>query len=135
MKWLFFAGAATVFLIGATPAAACRMYREPSQRVSGDFDAIALGVVTRAEPRPGAERPGWTATVRVSRSIEGRTDATSYEIGRTGSSAACDDGQAIGKPGEVWVLYLSRHPQLGRMSVAHSYPLNVARLIDPRFRP
>lgn len=134
MKWLCLVGAAAAFLINATPAAACRLYREPFQRVSDDFDAIALGVVTRAEARPGGERPGWTATVRVRRSIEGRADAPSYEIGRTGSSAACDDGQAIAKPGEVWVLYLFRDAQSDRMLVAHSYPLSVARRIDPRFR-
>ena len=127
---------ALAVLGSATSVEACRFNRPPHDRVRGSFDAVVLGRVIRSNFVDGDlyEGRGWSATVTVTASVENRADAASYEIGRTGDSAACDDGQGIARLNETWVLYLWRNPTTGQMLVSQSYPLTVARRIDRRFR-
>ena len=130
--------AATVFLLTLTApntAEACRAFQPPEARVLYRYAAVVVGIVERpsAGPRHGTEQ-GWSATVRVTGTVEGRSTGESYPIGRSGQRAACDDGQAMPRAGERWVVYLSRPVPDGPLVVSQSYPLSLARRIDPRFR-
>ena len=127
------AAAATLATFVATaPGLACRYNAPPAVRIDrGGFDAVVAGTVEQASytgERRTDWRP-WRGTVRVARVLRGSTAARRLRIGRTGSTAACDDGLAPPKPGETWILYL-RH-QNGSASVIHAYPTRIARTADP----
>lgn len=128
---------AAVFFALTTPttAEACRANQPPETRVRRSYDAVLVGVVERPSlgPRYGSEQ-GWSATVRVTGVIEGRSSVSRYVIGRTGQSSTCDDGWAMPRAGERWVVYVLRRSPGGPMTAAQSYPLSLARRIDPRFR-
>ncbi|MBI1684792.1 hypothetical protein [Caulobacter hibisci] len=113
-------------------AQACRVNQPPEARVAHAYDAVVLARVERAAPLDGR---GWRAQATGIQAVEGEVGpaATVFEIGRTGEPAACDDGQAIAGVGETWALYLSRRPD-GGFTVSQSYPLDLARRIDPRFQ-
>lgn len=138
LKAVLFLVASLACVAWTSSAEACRMNRPPSDRVRMDFDAVAIGVVTQSAPNENDhyDGRGWTATVRVTRPVEGRpADLKSlnlrYQISRTGDSASCDDGQTMPSPGETWVIYFtSREDEL---VASLSYPLSLARRIDPRF--
>ena len=122
------------FGVVASSAQACRVNQPPEARMSQTYDAVVIGTVVSAQQRD-ADAPGesraWEAVVEVASTIEGTADASSYQIGRTGDSAACDDGQPIARVGETWVLYLRRHASNG-MVAGYSYPYQQARELDRR---
>lgn len=125
-----------LWAMGVTTAQACRVNAAPQVRVMADFDAVAIGIIERPlrDLNDRSERQGWSATVHVTELVAGRADATRFAIRRSGDSAACDDGQAIPRAGERWVVYLSRQSPSGPMIAHESYPLTMARRIDARFR-
>ena len=136
MKLLAIFAIAVISAFSASAAEACRLNRPPSDRVQSNFDAVALGVVTRSEPVNDGR--GWKATVRITQPVEG--DASDleplklwHEIGRSGDGAACDDGQSMPQPGETWVLYFWQSSRTRGLVVSQSYPLSLARRIDRRF--
>lgn len=121
--------------LAPTAAEACRVNLPPHVRIARDFDGVVVGVVEnpRLNNRASRERPGWDAVVRVTRVVEGQARLGRYRIGRTGDSAACDDGQPMPAAGELWVVYLRDLPG-DRTDSAISYPLTFSRQADPRFR-
>lgn len=115
-------------------AEACRVYQTPQTRVAHAYDAIVLAKIESAQYVDGLgdrQRP-WRAVARPTSAVEGHVKQSVFEIGRTGQSAACDDGQSIAEIGETWVLYLQRRAE-GGYTASASYPLSFARGIDPRF--
>jgi hypothetical protein len=117
-------------------ALACRFYQSPEDRVMRAYDAIILARIESAAYQKdiGDLGQSWRATARRTAGVAGmRVDQKTFEIGRTGQSTACDDGQPIAKVGETWALYLSKRPE-GGYRVGASYPLAMAREIDSRLR-
>ena len=51
-----------------------------------------------------------------------------YSFGRTGSTAACDDGIPSPSKDDIWILYMNGD------KVANAYPLEMAYRIDTRLR-
>ena len=121
-------------LLMSEAALACRVNRPPAARVNRDFDAIVVAVVGSAgyTGEKGLDWHPWAGTTRFKRSIKGSPVPLTFEIGRTGSTAACDDGVDPPKAGEEWVIYLERRD--GRLTVAQSYPLAMAIHFDARLR-
>ena len=115
-------------------ASACRAYRPPQARVNGSFDAVVFATITESAFVKGytGEGPAWQASAKITHTFSGKPDVMTFTFGRTGSSAACDDGQPIALVGETWVLYLWK-PENDTWMVADSYPLSLARKIDKRF--
>lgn len=131
-------GIGLVALLGLlTPisAEACRVFIPPEARLINEFTAVAIGTVEAArytsDPQP--DWHSWEAMVRLSEIVEGAPAEPVYRIGRTGSSAACDDGQPLPRDGDTWVVYLREHPA-GGLYARESYPLTLAREIDLRFQ-
>lgn len=113
---------------------ACRVNPSPAARVNRDFDAIVVARVVSAgyTGETGPDWRPWTGTTEFRRSISGVPVPRVMKIGRSGSSAACDDGVLPPPPGEDWVLYLDRHN--GKLRVVQSYPLTMALRFDRRLR-
>jgi len=126
---------ALLALGAASATQACRYNRPPEQRIQQPFDAIIIARIETATPVDllGADpgRTAWSATARRTAGIKGIVGQSIFEIGRSGQSASCDDGQPIAKVGEFWALYLQRRPD-GSFLAAESYPLEWARSVDPR---
>jgi hypothetical protein len=126
------AAAALATSLAASPALACRYNAPPAVRIArGGFDAVVAGTVEQASyiGERGPDWRPWRGTVRVTRLLRGSTGARRLPIGRTGSTAACDDGLAPPNRGETWILYL-RH-QNGSASIVHAFPVRIARSADP----
>lgn len=127
---------AVAALLCAGEARACRVYQSPETRVRYPHDAVILARIESADYQDfiGDTGRAWRAVARRTASIQGHiVEQQVFEIGRTGQSTACDDGQPIAKVGETWALYLSRRPD-GSYVASASYPLDMARKIDPRLR-
>ncbi len=125
----------TILALGvAGTAQACRVNQPPEMRIQWPADAI---IIARIETAAYVDGPSpdvgiaWTATARRTAGIRGRVEQETFEIGRSGMSSACDDGQPIAKVGEFWALYLQRRPD-GSFYASASYPLEWARTIDLR---
>ena len=134
LKTLIFLFSTLIMLSIPTTVNACRAYRPPQERVSGDFDAVVIATVTKSAFVEGiaGELPAWQASAKITQTFSGKPDVTTFTFGRSGSSVACDDGQPIAIVSETWVLYLSK-PENDKWSVSQSYPLSLARKIDKRF--
>ncbi len=72
---------------------------------------------------------GWSAKAELIKTLSGNGNLTEAQIGRTGSSAACDDGIPIPQIGEVWVLYLEATDN--KIDATLTYPIGIAKQIDP----
>jgi hypothetical protein len=135
----FTVSAVLLAMMVSSPALACRVnlpaaVRVSSVRAAPDFGGVAVGVIEASTPHldDTNEAQGWSATVRIRNTLEGRSTDTSYLIGRSGDSASCDDGQKMPEIGEGWVIYLVQRPT---GSVAYlSYPLELVRRIDPQLK-
>jgi hypothetical protein len=121
-------------LLASQNALACVYSAPPRIRVLDDFDVIVVGTVTSGG-YTGERRPDyhpWRAAAHLKLSLQGTPEASDFEFDRSGSTAACDDGQPPPVVGEDWVLYLKRNR--GRLEVFESYPLSWAAANDPRFQ-
>jgi hypothetical protein len=135
MKPTFLPLAALLAVLLAPSASwACRAFIPPSARVQRSFEAIVVGRVETAAytAAEAADWHPWSGVVSVEHAVLGINDAERYAISRTGSSAACDDGQPPPEKGERWVVYLSRNPNTGALQAVQSYPLHLARQWDSR---
>lgn len=124
----------TLGLAAPTVASACRVNQPPEARIAGAFDAVVVARVTRAGYTAAAQRDWhpWQGEASVARVVKGAVGAPAYSFGRTGSTAACDDGQPPPAVGETWVLYLRKTPDGAGLQVKESYPLAIVRDLDPR---
>lgn len=127
---------AALLLGWSTPGAAgaCTINRPAILRLQQPADAIAIGRVSGAHytRRHAVERRPWVAQVKVERVLLGRVKGKTHPIGRSGSSAACDDGAPLPPNGELWVLYFRKHPTTGQLYQSYAYPLWLAVKSDPR---
>lgn len=125
-------GLAALSLGAPDLATACRIYRQPAERVRRRFDAIVVVKVT------GSERTGrshedfnpWRARAELLGVISGQPGTSSFAFEGVQSSAACDHRQPPKAPGERWVLYLLRSSK--GMEVREAYPLSMMERDDPR---
>jgi hypothetical protein len=114
-------------------AAACRVYRNPDERVRAAFDVVVVAAVTSVGftgPR-GPDFHPWQAQARLQRVVEGAPGKFEFTFSGAQSSAACDDRKPPRSAGEVWVLYMRRLD--GALRVIEAYPLESMRKVDPRF--
>ena len=123
-------------------ANACTMLRSIDARISdgyeqADFTSVLVAKVTDAER---AGQRGWKGTAIA---LGDLTDIPihpdlddsqfpeknkSYTIGRTGESAACDDGVPKPKANDIWVMYMFND------TVRQAYPMLTAYDNDPRLQ-
>lgn len=114
---------------------ACMVNPPAEVRVKREFDAVVVIRITRVTVDMktlewDTVRP-WEAVGSVERTIVGKFDARTVEIGRSGISSMCDDGHPSPKVGDVWVAYMQK--DRGKFLAYESYPLALSRRIDPRF--
>lgn len=130
---------AVLTILSSTATFAC-FYNAPiSVRIARiNADQIDLATVVQASyssywlyrywPFRMKDWNSWHGSVVVDRHLLGRTKVKQIRIGRTGSTAACDDGIAAPKKGDLWVIYT----RVGEPSVRLAYPLEVARKADAK---
>ena len=126
-----FAAAAIGGLLNA-PANACSFNAPPDYRISrANAETVVLGSVVKAAYTGAHKRDlrPWTGVVKAKRVLRGATDTQSFSIGRSGSTAACDDGIPPPAIGATWVLYIGKRH--GKEVVLLAYPLSVASTADP----
>lgn len=113
-------------------ATACRVYRQPAERVRRRFDAIVVARVTSWERtgRSHEDFSPWRARAELLSVISGQPNTSSFVFEGVQSSAACDLRQPPNSPGERWVLYLM-HSSDGP-KVREAYPLSMMERDDPR---
>ncbi len=114
---------------------ACRYNAPASERIRRiPTNIIVLGEVENAayEGERSHDWHPWRGVVAVKRVLVGQVEAQRFQIGRSGSTAACDDGIQPPKSGDFWIVYLA--DDNGVIRVAHSYPLSIALASDPRLR-
>lgn len=132
----------------ALPAQACRLFRSPEQRVRDVYAGrpdlrVALVRVTDARHlsnpviqklqriNANYQKP-WRVTAKVEKMIvsDGSPELVTFDRGW--GSAACDDGTAMPRRGDRWVVYYTSATPIGSAQVLESYPLPVASRVDPR---
>lgn len=132
MRLLVFTIAAVVGGLATSPAHACRVNLDAAERINlAKAETVVLVSVLRAA-YTGVRGPDWrpwNGTVRLERVLRGQTVAKRFPIGRSGSTAACDDGIPPPRAGDRWVLYLGTSN--GEETVRLAYPLAVAHSADP----
>ena len=137
VKLLYYIAAAIVVcgLVNLT-VYAC-LYNAPPQTRIGETsaEAVVLASVLQAsytDQNKLDDRP-WRGVVQVKRVLRGKTETRRFPIGRSGSSATCDDGIRPPAISAIWVLYLGKRN--GNQVVLLSYPLSIARSADPSLIP
>lgn len=125
----------------AAPASACRYNAPAATRIgalqrSGYLGGVVVVRVLEAGYTAPARRDyhPWEARAEAVRVLRGPAGGGRFRFGRSGSSAACDDGLRPPARGELWVVYLARHDADGT-AVSLSYPLALVRRIDPVLAP
>ena len=131
MKLLYYIAAATLVcgLVNST-VYAC-IYNAPPQTRIGETsaEAVVLASVLEASYTDKLDDRPWRGVVQVKLVLRGKTETRRFLIGRSGSSATCDDGIRPPAISAVWVLYLGKRN--GNQVVLLSYPLSIARSADP----
>ena len=124
----------TLGVAAPTVASACRINQPPESRIKRTFDTVVIATVVRADytGETGPDLHPWEGSAQVIRVVAGAADAPQYLFGRSGSTAACDDGLPPPQPGETWVLYLNKANDRSGLTVNLSYPLSLVRDLDPR---
>ena len=121
-------------LLSSSAAFACRRNMPIAERIAkSDAGTVVLAHVEQADYIAELQNDyhPWEGFVVVKHILKGRTDTKIFPIGRSGSSAACDDGIPAPKPGDAWVLYLKNDEQVANYGYELAYPLDVARDADP----
>lgn len=128
--------AVLLVLAEASPSAACRLYRSPETRIKSQHDAAAIVRIVKvsigSQTASTDVQAPWQAHVAVVASAFGNPPRNDVDIGRSGFSTACDDGERPPKVGDTWVVYLWKLEK-GRIVPTDSYPLSRVQAIDPRF--
>lgn len=123
--------------IASSGASACRGPIDYAHLIKNitSKSVLLVDVVHAAYDRSGygsiSNHP-WSGVVAVNRVMAGQSPVHHYEISRTGSSAACDDGVSVPRPGDKWVVYLGKSDD-GRIGVFLTLPLARALSFDPTF--
>jgi len=132
------------------PAQACRVFRSPEQRIKAAYAGhadlrVALVRITDARhlyhpiiqklQRLNAkyEAP-WRVTASVIKMIVSDGSPELLAFDRGWGSGACDDGTAMPRRGDRWVVYYTSTSSIGAAQVLESYPLASASLVDSRLR-
>ncbi|MCJ2037010.1 hypothetical protein [Methylobacterium sp. J-068] len=115
-----------------TQSFACRIMRAPHDKIKlGGFDTLVIGRIKEAQYIGEAKEDyhPWKGIVGIDTVVRGSADQGTIPIHRSGSQAACDDGQPAPPAGQPWALYLdSRNPT----SIAiYSFPPPIACEADP----
>lgn len=125
-------------LTAAAPASACRAIIPAATRIDylhrgGHVRGVLLVRVTEAGYTAPAQRDyhPWIARTAVVRVLMGPRRASAFSFGRSGSSAACDDGLPPPARGALWVLWLTGDGPGGPI-INMSLPLDQAQQADPR---
>lgn len=121
----------------ATPSNACRAWRSPEQKIASGNAAGAISsivVVTIDEAHytgsPDGDVHVWTAVATINRLMRGSYVAKTVSLTRGFGSAACDEGYALPKPGDRWVVYFSKRSPADQ-AVWNTFPLEIAAVSDP----
>ena len=139
---------ATMMLV--QPAQACRVFRSPEQRIKATYAEhadlrVALVRITDARhlSHPIIQKlqrlnvkyeAPWRVTASVIRMIVSDGSPELLAFDRGWGSGTCDDGTAMPRRGDRWVVYYTSSSSIGAAQVLESYPLASASLIDPRLR-
>ena len=116
------------------PAFGCRINLPAETRIrTSNAETVVLASVLEAKYGEAAfltgERYPWIGSVQVEQTLRGQTKMLHFQIGRTGSSAACDDGIPRPEVGDLWILYLATYK--GEELVVQAYPSAIAISADP----
>jgi hypothetical protein len=133
----------------SSPARACRVMQSTQQRISdlySETKGIQVALIRIVEARHlsfpmmrkfperfRSEEAPWRAAAIVTQVIFGEETPEILVFDRGWGSAACDDGTALPKRGDMWVAYY-RSGAKGEAEVVATYPLRLARVADPRLR-
>lgn len=131
VKLLYYIAAATVVCVLVNSTVYACIYNAPPQTRIGETsaEAVVLASVLEASYTDKLDDRPWRGVVQVKRVLRGKTETRRFLIGRSGSSATCDDGIRPPAISAVWVLYLGKRN--GNQVVLLSYPLSIARSADP----
>jgi hypothetical protein len=129
--------ALAILAASAAPAQACRVHLPPAMRIASlyghpGFAGVLLVRVNRARYTAEAQPDyhPWLANADIRRSLDADRRSGTIEFSRSGSTSACDDLTPVPRPGDLWVLYLSKSGDGAVVNL--SYPLAVAKRGDPR---
>lgn len=112
------------------PASACRLLQFPDRLREASEVVVLAKVKAAAYDGDQSRFYVWRATAEVQRPLVGTTDVPEFEFWGAWESTGCARSKPPPAAGELWVLYL--RSQDGRLKIVESYPLEVAREIDPR---
>ena len=131
VKLLYYIAAATVVCVLVNSTVYAYIYNAPPQTRIGETsaEAVVLASVLEASYTDKLDDRPWRGVVQVKRVLRGKTETRRFPIGRSGSSATCDDGIRPPAISAIWVLYLGKRN--GNQVVLLSYPLSIARSADP----
>ena len=132
-RLLLMAVTVTAAFVG-TAALACRVALTPERVVAGADDVVVVTVVSGEAVGGVREWQSWRARGRLVRVVAGAPGRTAFSFDNSGESASCDLAFPVPKPGERWVLYLSRRGA-GGWSRPRSYPVAFMRPHDRRLAP
>ncbi|MEG3166262.1 hypothetical protein U1701_16850 [Sphingomonas sp. PB2P19] len=143
-------GATLAAMMLVQPAQACRVFISPEQRVKAVYAwradlRVALVKITDAHHLSNPiiqklhrlnakyEAP-WRVTASVIKMIVSDGSPELLAFNRGCGSAACDDGTAMPRRGDRWVVYYTSTSPIGTAQVLESYPLETASRVDPGLR-
>lgn len=132
--------AAVLTVLAASPAIACR---DPTDTTAEDIkgnghDAVVLArVETVTRVTPPYEGYGWNfwdGTVKVQRTLRGKTKARKLAIASRFGPGSCPPSYQLPQPGDYWVLYLKHSGKLSAPEKVGAYPLSAVRWADPSLK-
>lgn len=132
MKKRFVAFTVVATLLVSQASHACRANLSAASRIQLASASIVVLAEVEQAAYEGTRQDDWypwKGRAVAKQVLRGETSVQHFEFGRTGSTAACDDGLSPPAPRAVWVLYLKE--QDGKPQVLLAYPLAIARDADP----
>jgi hypothetical protein len=118
------------------PAEACRSYRSPAQKLSDGYAMGAISAIARVtveaasySAAPFADAHPWSATATVVQLVRGTYAPKRLHFTRGWGAAACDEGYAVPKVGDLWIIYFTEQRN-GDPIVWASYPVSIAADAD-----
>lgn len=124
----------------AVPAQACRVMRQPVDRIGDAYHRSIITSVAQVQVvasrnlgQASGDANPWEATARVERVVRGKNRTSEVRFSQGWGSSACDLGYGQPKPGDRWVAYFWKHPQLGQQ-VWLALPLHVSDEVERTLR-